>query len=74
MGVPGLHYLPLLTVAVSLTSYLYGLLWCLRMYVEGACPDYSYYYPHMWAPGAHEIMALGMNLEDHPGSSALSRR
>ena len=44
---------------ITLDSYLSALLWCLRMYHDGRCPNYSYCYPHQWAPDGQAIRALG---------------
>ncbi|KAL6055455.1 Gastrulation defective protein 1 [Balamuthia mandrillaris] len=36
-------------------EYMQGILWCAKMYIEGRCPDYRWYYHYRYAPTAAEI-------------------
>jgi hypothetical protein len=48
-------------------SYLCGLLWCLRMYMAGECPDYDYCYPHRGAPSPAQIIEVaGKHIGSRP--------
>lgn len=39
----------------KLATYLSGILWMMKMYVDGKCPDTSFYYPWSAAPSPAEI-------------------
>lgn len=53
-------------------SYLRGVLWTLQMYIDGACPDYTYAYAARLAPSPAQIAQLLADTDDEAALALLT--